>query len=241
MYWNVENDWSDVLAEETGKPYFVQLMSQLTEQYKQESIFPDQPDVFNALRFTPYGDTRVVIIGQDPYHGPGQAHGLSFSVRHGVKTPPSLQNMYKELQDDLGYSIPNHGCLESWAKKGVLMLNNVLTVRAGEPASHKGLGWETFTDAVIAALNARELPVVFILWGKHAQEKAASIDADRHRVISSAHPSPFAARRGFFGSRPFSRANGYLAELGLPAIDWEIPALVAEQPLSELQLVLELE
>ncbi|RAP76601.1 uracil-DNA glycosylase [Paenibacillus montanisoli] len=219
------NDWAHVLGEELEKPYFQDLVSKLTVQYQTEKIYPESSAVFNALRFTTFEGTRVVIIGQDPYHGPGQAHGLSFSVLPGVKTPPSLQNIYKELQADLGCPIPDHGYLESWAKQGVLMLNNVLTVKEGLPASHQGIGWERFTDAVIAALNDRKQPVVFLLWGKHAQEKASGIDGERHYVISTAHPSPFAARKGFFGSRPFSRVNGFLRERGEPEIDWHIPML----------------
>ncbi|MBP3964298.1 uracil-DNA glycosylase [Paenibacillus lignilyticus] len=229
MTFVLSNDWAEVLSGELEKPYFHDLNRQLAEQYETELVYPDQGAVFNALHYTSYEGTQVVIIGQDPYHGPGQAHGLSFSVLPGVKTPPSLQNIYKEMQTDLGLPIPDHGFLEAWAKQGVLLLNNVLTVKAGLPASHKGLGWERFTDAVIAALNDREQPVVFVLWGKHAQEKAASINQDRHFIISSAHPSPFAARRGFFGSRPFTRANQYLRELGRSEIEWRIPMLAELQ------------
>ncbi|WP_308638959.1 uracil-DNA glycosylase [Paenibacillus silvisoli] len=229
----VRNDWAHVLSEETAKPYFQELMRHLEGQYETENIYPAPSAVFNALRYTTFEGTRVVIIGQDPYHGPGQAHGLSFSVLPGVKTPPSLLNIYKELQADLGFPIPNHGYLEPWAKQGVLLLNNVLTVKEGLPASHQRIGWESFTDAVIAALNERERPVVFLLWGKHAQEKASGIDTDRHFIIESAHPSPLAARKGFFGSKPFSRVNRFLRERGEAEIDWQIPMLA--------ELVLELE
>lgn len=220
-----KNDWASVLNEELDKPYYQKLRGFLAEQYQTETVYPNMHDIFNALHYTSYSNARVVIIGQDPYHGPGQAHGFSFSVKPGVRTPPSLQNIYKELHDDLGCAIPDHGHLLPWAKQGVLLLNNVLTVEAGKPASHQGIGWETFTDTVIAALDKREKPLVFLLWGKHAQEKAASIDTGRHCVIASAHPSPFAAHRGFFGSRPFSRANAFLRQTGQEEIDWCLPTL----------------
>ncbi|MFB9325384.1 uracil-DNA glycosylase [Paenibacillus aurantiacus] len=220
-----KNDWASVLNGELDKPYYQKLRGFLAEQYRKENIYPNMHDIFNALHYTSYSNARVVIIGQDPYHGPGQAHGFSFSVQPGVRTPPSLQNIYKELKDDLGCAIPDHGHLLPWAKQGVLLLNNVLTVEAGKPASHQGIGWEAFTDAVIAALDKREKPLVFLLWGKHAQDKAASIDTSRHCVIASAHPSPFAAHRGFFGSRPFSRANAFLREDGQEEIDWCLPML----------------
>jgi uracil-DNA glycosylase len=177
------------------------------------------------LNLTSYQDTSVVILGQDPYHGAGQAHGLSFSVKPGVKQPPSLKNIFKELHDDLGCEIPNHGYLVKWAEQGVLMLNTVLTVRESKPNSHKGKGWENFTDQVIKALNEREQPVVFLLWGRHAQEKKNLITNERHHIIESAHPSPFAARKGFFGTKPFSKANQLLKEMGRKEIDWQIPAL----------------
>jgi uracil-DNA glycosylase len=220
-----KNDWAEILHREMDQPYYQALRAELAVRYRTSAVYPDMHDIFNALHYTGYEETRVVIIGQDPYHGPGQAHGLSFSVRPGVKAPPSLQNIFKELHDDLGCPIPDHGCLVSWAKQGVLLLNNVLTVQAGQAASHQGIGWERFTDAVIAALNERERPAVFILWGRHAQEKAAAIDTSRHYIIASAHPSPFAAHRGFFGSRPFSRTNAYLHNIGSPEIDWRVPML----------------
>jgi len=223
------NDWAVWLERELEQPYYQELRARLAREYKTKTVYPDMHDIFNALHYTSYEDTQVVIIGQDPYHGPRQAHGLSFSVQPGIKAPPSLQNIFKELQDDLGCPIPDHGCLVPWAKQGVMLLNNVLTVQAGLAASHQGMGWEKFTDAVIAALNERERPIVFILWGKHAMEKAAAIDRKRHFVITSPHPSPFAAHRGFFGSRPFSRANAFLREIGSREIDWCIP------PLAELE------
>lgn len=219
----LRNDWAEILADEFEKSYYIQLREFLKTEYQSQAIYPDMYDIFNALHLTPYREAKVVILGQDPYHGPGQAHGLSFSVKPGVATPPSLQNIYKELQSDLGCTIPQHGYLVNWAKQGVLLLNTVLTVRGGNPNSHKGKGWEIFTDRVIAALNDRETPLVFILWGRHAQEKASFIDTNKHFIIASPHPSPFSANRGFFGSRPFSRTNQFLRSQGMQEIDWQLP------------------
>lgn len=221
----LKNDWAPLLEGEFAKPYYQRLRTILREEYQTQVIYPDQYDIYNALHFTSFEDTKVVIIGQDPYHGPGQAHGLSFSVKPGVKIPPSLQNIYKELQSDVGCYIPNHGYLVDWTKQGVLLLNAVLTVRAGIPNSHKALGWEMFTDKVIETLNRREKPVVFILWGAYAQQKQQLITSSRHFIIKSPHPSPFSANRGFFGSRPFSRANAFLREIGSGEIDWQIRSL----------------
>ncbi|RNB83308.1 uracil-DNA glycosylase [Brevibacillus fluminis] len=221
----LKNDWSPMLEDEFAKPYYMKLRQFLVEEYQSRPVFPDMYDIFNALHLTPYNDAKVVILGQDPYHGPGQAHGLSFSVKPGVNTPPSLQNIYKELQSDLNCYIPNNGFLVKWAEQGVLMLNTVLTVRAGQANSHKGMGWEQFTDQIIATLNHREKPLVFILWGRHAQEKRELITGSHHYIIESPHPSPFSANRGFFGSRPFSRANTFLEKIGSTPIDWQIPNL----------------
>jgi uracil-DNA glycosylase len=218
----LKNDWAPLLETEFAKPYYQRLRSELFQEYQTRTIYPDQYDIYNALHYTPYADTKVVIIGQDPYHGPGQAHGLSFSVKPGVGIPPSLKNIYKELHDDLGCTIPNHGYLVEWAEQGVLMLNAVLTVRAGTPNSHKGLGWELFTDKVIETLNQRETPIVFILWGAFAQQKQELITSPQHYIIKSPHPSPFSANRGFFGSKPFSRANAFLRKIGRAEIDWQI-------------------
>ena len=184
-------------------------------------VYPPHDEVFAALHLTPYADTRVVILGQDPYHGPGQAHGLCFSVRHGVRVPPSLANIYRELRDDLGIDPPNHGNLERWARSGVLLLNTTLTVRGGAAASHQGRGWERFTDRVIETVAAKPSRVVFMLWGAAARRKRSMIDAERHTIIESAHPSPLSAHNGFFGSRPFSRANAALADAGLEPVDWQ--------------------
>jgi uracil-DNA glycosylase len=219
----LHNDWAPLLDQEFGKPYYSKLLEFLEEEYHTQEIHPGRDQIFNALHLTPYAGVRAVILGQDPYHGPGQAHGLSFSVQPGVPKPPSLLNIFKELKDDLGYEIPNHGCLTEWAERGVLLLNTVLTVREDQPNSHKGRGWETFTDQVIRCLNDKETPVVFILWGSHAQKKAELLD--KHPVIRAPHPSPLSAHRGFFGSRPFSKTNGYLRESGLPEIDWRITNL----------------
>lgn len=218
----LKNDWAPLLEEEFSKTYYQILRKVLKDEYQSRVIYPDMYDVYNALNFTSFKDTKVVIIGQDPYHGPGQAHGLSFSVKPGVGIPPSLQNIYKELQSDLGCDIPNHGYLMEWTQQGVLLLNAVLTVRAGIANSHKGLGWETFTDKIIETLNERETPVVFILWGKFAQQKQELITSPHHYIIKSPHPSPFSANRGFFGSRPFSRTNAILREIGREEIDWQI-------------------
>lgn len=219
------NDWNDILGEELVKSYFKNLEEFLTEEYSNQEVFPKQEDLFNALHLTPYSQVKVVILGQDPYHGPNQAHGLSFSVKPGVETPPSLKNIFKELQTDLGCYIPNNGHLTNWAKQGVLLLNTVLTVRSGQAHSHRGKGWETFTDQVIAKLNEREQPVIFILWGKPAQSKLKLINTKRHHIISSAHPSPLSAYRGFFGSRPFSKVNEFLKASGVQEIDWQIEDL----------------
>ncbi|MFC7681600.1 uracil-DNA glycosylase [Paenibacillus sp. GCM10028914] len=217
------NDWDAVLQQEIEKPYFEELCTKIVEEYENHTVYPPKEDIFRALKQTPYKDTKVVILGQDPYHGPGQAEGLSFSVKPGVRIPPSLHNIYKEMTADLGISAPSHGSLMHWANQGVLLLNAVLTVREGQPNSHKGLGWETFTDAVIAQLNERNTPMVFILWGSYAQKKGAIVDRSRHMVLESSHPSPLAARRGFFGSRPFSRANAFLEEKGIKPVKWDIP------------------
>lgn len=219
------NDWDEVLQDEIQKPYFLNLMDALTQEYKEHTIYPPKELLFTALKLTPYKATRVVILGQDPYHGAGQAHGLSFSVNPGVRIPPSLRNIYTELKEDVGVPIPNHGSLLQWAEQGVLMLNTVLTVRESEPNSHKGLGWEIFTDAIMQKLNERTTPMVFILWGSHAQKKGAFIDQSRHLVLQSPHPSPLSSHRGFFGSRPFSKANQFLESHGLEGIDWFIPNL----------------
>lgn len=223
----LKNDWADRLNGEFAKPYYKELRKFLIEEYRTRTVYPDMYDIFNALHFTPYAETKVCILGQDPYHGPGQAHGLSFSVKPGVPPPPSLQNIFKELHSDIGCPIPDHGCLEHWARQGVLLLNTVLTVRRGEANSHQGRGWERFTDRVIQELSEREQPVVFILWGRHARSKTAMIDTKRHFVIESPHPSPLSAHYGFFGSKPFSRANEYLRQAGMAPVDWEIPPLEA--------------
>ncbi|MFD0588002.1 uracil-DNA glycosylase [Paenibacillus sp. GCM10027627] len=215
-----ENDWRDKLRDEFEQPYMQQLMKFLNEKYEHEAVYPPKELLFHALHLTAYEDAKVVILGQDPYHGEGQAHGLSFSVQKGVKLPPSLRNIYKELEEDAGVSSPEHGFLESWASQGVLLLNAVLTVEKGKPASHQKLGWERFTDKIIELLNERETPIVFILWGNYAQEKAGRIDRNKHLVIASAHPSPFAARKGFFGSKPFSKSNEFLMQQGLSPIQW---------------------
>lgn len=221
----LKNDWQEVLGEEFQKPYYRQLREFLKNEYENYTVYPKQEDIFNALQYTPYKDAKTVILGQDPYHGPGQAHGLSFSVKPDVKIPPSLKNIFKEMQADLGCDIPNNGYLVKWAKEGVLLLNTVLTVRKGQAHSHKGKGWELFTDRVIQKLNEREKPVIFILWGKPAQEKGKLIDDSKHFILTSPHPSPFSARKGFFGSRPFSKANELLREQGEEPIDWKISDL----------------
>ncbi|MGV8907084.1 MAG: uracil-DNA glycosylase [Acetobacterium sp.] len=217
-----ENDWEFTIQPELTKDYYKKLHHFLIKEYKISLVCPPQEDIFNAFHLTPYAKTKVCIIGQDPYHGPGQAHGLSFSVKPGVPIPPSLLNIYKELKADLGYEIPHHGCLENWARQGVLLLNAVLTVRCGQAASHRSIGWETFTNKVIATLNEREEPVIFILWGRDAQKKISLITNPQHPIIKSPHPSPLSAHRGFFGSRPFSKANALLKDRGTTPIDWEI-------------------
>lgn len=213
------NDWDAVLQGEFEKPYYKELREFLKSEYANHIIYPEMTDLWTAFQLTPYEDVKVVILGQDPYHGPHQAHGMSFSVQEGVKLPPSLRNIFKEMAADTGGEIPKSGELTGWAKQGVLLLNTVLTVREGSAASHRKKGWEPFTDEVIRKLSAREKPIVFILWGRHAQEKAALIDR-RHAIIESVHPSPLSASRGFFGSRPFSQANAYLEKWGEKPIDW---------------------
>jgi uracil-DNA glycosylase len=214
-------DWNPLLRGEFEKPYWHQLQQFVREERSHGVVYPKHEDVFAALHLTPYADVRVVILGQDPYHGAGQAHGLCFSVQHGVAVPPSLQNMFKELRDDLGIAVASHGNLTKWAQQGVLLLNTTLTVRAGSAGSHHGKGWETFTDEVIRVVNERDF-VVFVLWGANARRKKSLIDTSRHAIIESAHPSPLSAHNGFFGSRPFSRVNTALERAGHNAIDWSL-------------------
>jgi uracil-DNA glycosylase len=218
----MKTDWNPVLRGEFAKPYWADLQTFVAGERSRHTVYPPADQVFACLHLTPHAETRVLILGQDPYHGPKQAHGLCFSVSKGVAIPPSLANIYAELRDDLGIEPPGHGNLESWARQGVLLLNTTLTVRAGQAASHQGKGWETFTDEVIRTVDAKAHPVVFILWGSHARRKKALIDTSRHTVLESAHPSPLSAHNGFFGSRPFSRANAALEAAGLAPIDWRI-------------------
>lgn len=218
----ISNDWLDVLKGEFRKPYYKELFQKVNEEYQTKQIFPPADDIFNAFHLTPLKEVKVVILGQDPYHNVGQAHGLCFSVKKGVPAPPSLVNIYKELQDDLGCAIPNHGYLVKWANQGVLMLNTVLTVRAHQANSHRGIGWEQFTDAAIRALNEQDRPIVFILWGAPAQKKKVMLNNPKHLILEAPHPSPLSAYRGFFGSKPFSRTNEFLRANGVAEIDWQI-------------------
>lgn len=215
--------WSHLLSEEKHKAYFQKIWHHVQQQRRAGvEVYPKQEDIFNALKYTPYDQVKVVILGQDPYHGPGQAHGLCFSVAKGIKPPPSLVNIFKELQRDLGLAIPTHGCLEHWARQGVLLLNTVLTVEAGQPQSHAALGWETFTDAIIASLNQHTTPIVFLLWGSAAQKKAALIDTRKHVILRAPHPSPLSAHRGFLGCGHFSQTNKILGANGQQPIDWSL-------------------
>jgi uracil-DNA glycosylase len=216
----VRTDWNPVLRAEFDAPYWRELQEFVTRERRDHVVHPPSDDVFAALHLTPYADTKVMILGQDPYHGPGQAHGLCFSVRRGVRVPPSLRNIQTEVHDDLGIAPPGHGNLEAWARRGVLLLNATLTVRGGQAGSHQGHGWEMFTDQVIRAVNDKPHRVVFILWGSSARRKATLVDVERHHIIQSAHPSPLSAHQGFFGSRPFSRTNRALTDAGLDPIDW---------------------
>ncbi|MFP4698021.1 MAG: uracil-DNA glycosylase [Eubacteriales bacterium] len=218
----LKNDWSLKLNQEFQKPYYLKLRTYLKQEYKNYNIYPDMHDIFNAFNYTPYSKVKVVIIGQDPYHGPNQAHGLSFSVKPGVKTPPSLMNIYKELRTDLGCYIPNNGYLKKWAIQGVLLLNSVLTVRASSANSHKNIGWETFTNSAIECLNNRTEPIVFILWGRNAKSKKKIITNNLHYIIEAPHPSPLSAHGGFFGSKCFSKTNNYLKSINKKPIDWQI-------------------
>jgi uracil-DNA glycosylase len=225
---DLPRSWRDVIGRELERPYFAELSAFVDEERKNHVVFPPEDDVWNALRSTPFDAVRVVLLGQDPYIGAGQAHGLCFSVKPGEKPPRSLANLFKEaLADVPGFEMPDHGCLQSWASQGVLLLNTILTVREGEAGSHRGKGWETFTDAVIKALSARKEPVVFALFGLHAQKKAKLLDAARHPIIQTAHPSPLSAK-SFFGSRPFSQINAALRALAQPEIDWRLPPLQPE-------------
>ncbi len=224
----IEPSWKQHLSSEFAQPYMQSLRSFLVEEKKQKKvIFPPNSDLFNAFEYTPVDDVKVVILGQDPYHGPNQAHGLCFSVKPQVRIPPSLVNIYKELQSDLGLEPALHGCLTSWAKQGVLLLNSVLTVEQGKAGAHQGKGWETFTDKVIHVINEHPTPKVFVLWGAYAQKKASFLH-DRHLVLKSVHPSPLSAHRGFFGSKPFSKINAFLEQHGQSPIDWKLPNSTAE-------------
>ncbi|MGL5245071.1 MAG: uracil-DNA glycosylase [Sarcina sp.] len=220
-----KNSWNTLLKDEFQKDYYLKLRQFLINEYRTTTIYPKMENIFNALHYTDYNDVKVVILGQDPYHGVNQAHGFSFSVLPGVPTPPSLRNIFKELHNDLGCSIPNNGFLEKWASQGVLLLNTVLTVRAGAANSHKGKGWEIFTDKIIELLNNRETPIVFILWGNNAISKTKLITNPKHYIIKSVHPSPLSASRGFFGSSPFSKTNIFLNSIGQTTINWQISDL----------------
>lgn len=221
----IPEDWQSALNEEFQKPYFSTLSEFVDAERAEHTIFPPEEDVFNALKFTPLSKVRVFLLGQDPYHDHNQAHGLCFSVRPGITPPPSLVNIYKEMKADVGAEIPKHGYLVSWAEQGILMLNAVLTVRAHTPNSHKDRGWEKFTDAVLAAVNSKSEPVIFVLWGGYARKKVPLIDTTRHHIIQSAHPSPLSARSGFFGSKPFSKINEILTAQGQEPINWQLPNL----------------
>ncbi len=218
----IQNDWLEPLNPEFRKPYYAELFQFVKEEYAARKVFPPADDIFNAFHLTPLSQVKVVILGQDPYHNDGQAHGLCFSVKPDVDVPPSLVNIYQELHDDLGCDIPNNGYLTKWAEQGVLMLNTVLTVRAHQANSHRGKGWEEFTDAAIRILNEQDRPIVFILWGSPAQKKAAMLHNPKHLILKSPHPSPLSAYRGFFGSRPFSQTNEFLERNGLEPVDWQI-------------------
>lgn len=218
-----KNDWGQYLKEEMAQPYYRQLRQFLIGEYSTKQVYPDMYSIFNALHYTSYADTKVLILGQDPYHEPGQAHGLSFSVQPNVPSPPSLVNIFKELETDLGCTVPNNGCLEPWARQGVLLLNTVLTVQAHRANSHRDKGWEIFTDKIIALLNQREKPVAFVLWGSPARRKKAMITNPQHFIVESPHPSPLSAYRGFFGSRPFSKVNKFLESVGEEPINWQLP------------------
>lgn len=218
----LEGDWYQALKGEFKKDYYRTLFETVRTEYQTRQIFPPAEDVFNAFHLTPLKDVKVVILGQDPYHGENQAHGLCFSVKPGVDIPPSLVNIYKELQDDLGCTIPSHGYLTKWARQGVLMLNTVLTVRAHQANSHRGIGWEEFTDAAIRVLNEQDRPMVFVLWGRPAQMKKSMLNNPKHLILEAPHPSPLSSYRGFFGSKPFSKTNDFLAANGMEPIDWQI-------------------
>ncbi|HHY09734.1 MAG TPA: uracil-DNA glycosylase [Firmicutes bacterium] len=216
------NDWDEIIGGEFSKPYYLALREFLIEEYRTKTIYPNMYKIFTALKKTPYKDVRVVVLGQDPYHGAGQAHGLAFSVPAGVPQPPSLQNILQEIKNDVGGQLPKNGNLTSWAEQGVLLLNTTLTVRAGQAGSHRGRGWEQFTDEIIKRLNDKETPVVFLLWGNHARSKAGLITDPKHLILEAAHPSPLSAFRGFFGCAHFSRANAFLEKTGQTPIDWRI-------------------
>ncbi len=219
---DLENDWNELLKDEFEKEYYLNLREFLKKEYNTHTVYPNMYDIFNALKYTSYKQTKVVILGQDPYHGENQAHGLAFSVQPKVKIPPSLLNMYKELNSDIGCFIPNNGYLVPWANQGVLLLNTVLTVRSGEPNSHKGKGWEIFTDKIIKLLSERQDPIIFVLWGANARKKKDFIDLNKHYVLEAPHPSPLSASRGFFGCGHFSKINNILESLKKTPIDWQI-------------------
>lgn len=218
----IGNEWDEILKDEFQSDYYAQIRETLKQEYASHEIYPPMQDIFNALRYTSYSDVKAVLLGQDPYHGPGQAHGLCFSVRPGVAPPPSLQNIFKELQSDMGLPAPHSGCLIPWAKEGVLMLNTTLTVRRGQANSHSKIGWTKFTDAIIQKLNDHEQPIVFLLWGSNARSKKALITNPNHLILETVHPSPLSAHQGFFGSRHFSKCNEFLMAHGIAPIDWTL-------------------